>query len=153
MNKRFILVVSLLVASLLVLVACGSPLPPPASSGTGSRPASSSASSAKVSADAQKYAKLTGNASRGKSKFEGTCVSCHGPDAKGMPGLGKDLTTSAFTKGLSNPDFILFVTKGRSASDPANTTKVDMPPKGGNPALNDQDLADIVTYVRTLEKK
>jgi disulfide bond formation protein DsbB len=42
--------------------------------------------------------------------------------------------------------------KGRPASDPANTTKVDMPPKGGNPALTDQDLADIVTYVRSLQK-
>ena len=41
---------------------------------------------------------------------------------------------------------------GRSTSDPANTTGVDMPPKGGNPALTDQDLLDIIAYIRTLEK-
>jgi disulfide bond formation protein DsbB len=47
---------------------------------------------------------------------------------------------------------ILFVTKGRDPSDPLSTTGVQMPPRGGNPALTDQDLADIVAYVRTLEK-
>ena len=36
--------------------------------------------------------------------------------------------------------------------DPANTTGVAMPPKGGNPALKEADLADIVAYLRTLEK-
>ncbi|WP_416201847.1 hypothetical protein [Thermoflexus sp.] len=25
-----------------------------------------------------------------------------------------------------------------------------MPPKGGNPALTDQDLADIIAFIRTL---
>jgi hypothetical protein len=30
---------------------------------------------------------------------------------------------------------------------------VDMPPRGGNPALSNQDLADVVWYVRTLEVK
>ncbi|WP_448601203.1 hypothetical protein [Thermoflexus hugenholtzii] len=42
-----------------------------------------------------------------------------------------------------------FIKKGRPATDPANTTGVDMPPKGGNPALTDQDLADIIAFLRT----
>jgi hypothetical protein len=29
---------------------------------------------------------------------------------------------------------------------------VDMPPKGGNPALTDSDLNDITAYIRTLVK-
>ena len=88
----------------------------------------------------------------GKTKFEGTCSSCHGPDATGLPGLGKDLVTSEFAKGLTDAELLAFVKTGRPASDPANTTSVDMPPKGGNPALTDQDLLDIIAYLRTLEK-
>ena len=93
-----------------------------------------------------------GDPARGQVAFAGTCASCHGPDAKGLPKLGKNLTTSEFAKGLSDADLIAFVKTGRPSSDPANTTGVDMPPRGGNPALSDQDLADIVAYVRTLEK-
>ena len=100
----------------------------------------------------QAVSKVAGDAAKGKAKFDVTCSACHGPDAKGLTGLGKDLTSSTFSKGLSDPDLIAFLKKGRPASDSANTTKVDMPPKGGNPALTDQDLADIVTYVRSLQK-
>lgn len=96
--------------------------------------------------------KVAGNATTGKTKFDGTCSACHGTDAKGIQGLGKDLTVSTFVKGQSDADLVAFIKKGRSATDPANSTKVDMPPKGGNPALTDQDLADIVAYVRTLQK-
>jgi len=95
---------------------------------------------------------VVGNADAGKTKFEGTCASCHGLDAKGLPNLGKDLTTSAFSKDLSDKDLVAFVMKGRSTSDPANTTGVDMPARGGNPALTETDLYDIVAYLRTLEQ-
>jgi len=105
-----------------------------------------------VSAEAQKYASLKGDATAGKAKFDSTCAACHGPDAKGLPGLGKDLTTSTFAIGLPDAELMLFVTKGRDPSDPLNSTGIQMPPRGGNPALTDQDLADIVAYVRTLEQ-
>jgi mono/diheme cytochrome c family protein len=93
-----------------------------------------------------------GDPAKGATKFAGTCAGCHGPDAKGLTGLGKDLTTSTFAKGLSDADLVAFVTKGRDTSDPANTTGVAMPPKGGNPALTEADLYDIVAYIRTLQK-
>jgi hypothetical protein len=35
--------------------------------------------------------------------------------------------------------------------DPLNTTGIQMPPKGGNPLLEDQDLRDIVALIRTFE--
>ena len=95
---------------------------------------------------------VKGDAVAGKTKFEGTCASCHGMDAQGLTNLGKDLTTSTFSKDMSDKDLVAFVTKGRPASDAANTTGVDMPARGGNPALSEQDLYDIVAYVRTLEK-
>ncbi len=105
-----------------------------------------------VSAAAQKYAGLTGDAAKGAAAFATTCVSCHGPDAKGITGLGKDLTTSEWTKAQPDAELVLFLTQGRPASDPLNTTGVDMPPRGGNPALKDQDLADIVAYMRSIQE-
>ncbi|GAB4563182.1 MAG: hypothetical protein Kow0047_11830 [Anaerolineae bacterium] len=89
----------------------------------------------------------------GKKLYESSCSACHGPDAKGLPGLGRDLTTSEFAIGLSDAELVEFIKKGRPASDPANTTGVDMPPKGGNPALTDDQLQKIVQYIRTLEKR
>jgi mono/diheme cytochrome c family protein len=84
--------------------------------------------------------------------FQGTCAACHGPDAKGLPTLGKDLTTSEFAKEKTDQELLAFIKVGRPVSDPLNTTNVDMPPKGGNPALSDQDLLNIIAYVRTLEE-
>lgn len=95
---------------------------------------------------------VMGDPTAGKALFETTCFACHGVDAAGLPGQGKDLTTSEFTKGLSDAEFVEFVKNGRKITDPLNTTGVDMPPYGGNPALSEQDLFDIVAYIRTLEK-
>ncbi|HLF28991.1 MAG TPA: cytochrome c [Anaerolineae bacterium] len=93
-----------------------------------------------------------GDASRGQVVFEGTCSACHGPDAEGVAGLGKDLTTSEFVKDKTDADLVAFIKTGRPISDPLNTTGVEMPPRGGNPALTDQNLADVVAYLRTLAK-
>jgi mono/diheme cytochrome c family protein len=100
----------------------------------------------------QKPAAPKGDAVKGKTVFEGTCISCHGPDAKGLPGLGKDLTTSKFVAEQTDDQMLAFVKKGRPASDPANTTKVDMPPKGGNPALTETDLVNVIAFVRSIHQ-
>lgn len=92
-----------------------------------------------------------GSAAAGQTSYATTCVSCHGVDAKGMTGLGKDLTTSEFVKSKTDDEMLTFLKTGRTATDPLNTTGVDMPPKGGNPALDDQDLYDIVAYLRSLQ--
>lgn len=128
------------VTAALILSACGG-----AADG-------SNAGGPTLSADAAKYASLTGDAAKGATAFSQTCSACHGPDATGVDGLGKNLVTSDFARGLPDAELILFLSHGRPSSDPLNTTGVDMPPKGGNPALKDQDLADIVAYLRTLEK-
>ncbi|MBI5650154.1 MAG: cytochrome c [Chloroflexi bacterium] len=122
---------------LLVLVACES---------------APAITPAPVSADAQKFVALKGNREIGKNKYAETCVSCHGMSGRVSPGAGKDLATSAFIKGLSDADLVLFLTRGRGVNDPLNTFKSEMPARGGDSALTDQDLADIVAYVRTLQK-
>lgn len=88
----------------------------------------------------------------GKAKFEEICAACHGKDARGITGLGKDLTTSQFVKSQTDDQLLAFVNKGRDISDPANTTGVAMPPKGGRPDLTDDQIRAIIAYIRTLSK-
>ena len=126
------LILLLLVAA-LALAACGG--------GGGAAPAS------------QKSAAPKGDATKGKTVFEGTCSSCHGPDAKGLPGLGKDLTTSEFVSQQTDDQMVKFVKTGRPAADKLNTTGIDMPPKGGNPALTDADIENVIAFVRSIHQK
>jgi len=129
MKTRLTSLFFLLVLAGLLLAACG-----------GGAPASTPTPQGPV-----------GDATAGKKAYDSTCIACHGADAKGMTGLGKDLTTSEFVKTTSDADMVAFIKIGRPASDPANTQGVDMPPKGGNPALTDQDILDIVVFVRSLQ--
>ncbi len=93
----------------------------------------------------------SGDPVAGQQLYATTCIACHGANAKGVKGLGKDLTASEFVKANSDAELVKFLAKGRPSSDPANTTKVDMPPRGGNPALKDADLLNIAAYVRSLQ--
>ena len=86
----------------------------------------------------------------GKALFGVTCTACHGPNAKGLPGLGKDMTTSEFIASKSDAELVEFIKQGRGVDDPLNTTGVPMPPMGANPALSDTDLLAIVEYIRWL---
>jgi mono/diheme cytochrome c family protein len=94
----------------------------------------------------------TGDAAAGQLLFQQSCASCHGPEAKGVTGLGKDMTTSTFIRGLSDEELLAFIKTGRPTSDPANTTGVDMPPKGGNPALTDAQLLDIIAFIHSVQQ-
>jgi disulfide bond formation protein DsbB len=89
-----------------------------------------------------------GDAANGETVYSSTCVACHGPDAEGIPGLGLPLVDSEFVQSMTDAELIAFIKTGRPASD--GTTGVAMPPKGGNPSLTDQDIADVVAYLRTL---
>ncbi|MCC6546610.1 c-type cytochrome [Candidatus Sumerlaeota bacterium] len=93
-----------------------------------------------------------GDADKGRSLFRGTCASCHGIGGLGLPGQGKDMVHSAFIAGLDDPGLVAFIAKGRMPNDPESTTGKLMPPRGGNTTLSDQDLADIVAYIRVIVK-
>ncbi len=100
--------------------------------------------------DSAKLPMPTGEVSRGAQIFAETCSACHGPDGKGKPGLGKNLVASTFVKGLTDQELFDFLHVGRPSYDKMNTTGVDMPPRGGNPYLTEQDLAGVVAYLRTI---
>jgi disulfide bond formation protein DsbB len=87
----------------------------------------------------------------GQKVFLGTCATCHGKDAHGLPRQGKDLHASQFVAEKNDEEMVAFIKTGRRAGDPLNTTGVDMPPKGGNPALSEADIANVIAYVRTLD--
>ena len=95
---------------------------------------------------------LVGDAANGGKIFAMACVACHGPEGKGVTGLGKDLTTSEWVGQQSDTQLVEFIKKGRDAGDPLNTTGVAMPPKGGNPAMSEQEVADIVAFVRSIHQ-
>ncbi len=89
-------------------------------------------------------------AADGTALYMQTCPACHGPDGKGRPGLGKDMTTSEFIRSKSDAELVEFIKQGRAIDDPLNTTGVPMPPNGANPALTDADILAIVQFIRSL---
>ncbi len=145
LQNKVIAVVALAIA-MLALMACGG--------NNKQEAAGNSAAKAPAMEQAAPEASqpLTGDAETGKTLYAQTCSACHGPDATGVKGLGKDLVHSEFAKGLTDAEFLDYVKKGRSTDDPLNTTGIAMPPKGGNPSLTDQQIMDIIAYLRTLEK-
>ena len=148
MNKRLlILLISLILG--LALIGCGGDSS--SNEGSDSTEGNTIEEPAEEPAESEEGG-FVGDADAGKTHYDSVCIACHGADATGVANLGKGLTNSEFTQGLSDEEFVEFIKMGRSVSDPANTTGVDMPPKGGNPALSDQDLYDIVAYLRTLEQ-
>ncbi len=134
-HKYLILAVLALLVMSLALVACG---------GGGGGEAVSEAPPA--------TATPSGDPVAGQAQFDTVCIACHGPGGVGVQGLGKPFTTSEFLLTVDDQELLQFIKTGRPISDPANTTGVHMPPKGGNPALTDDQLIDIIAYVRTLHQ-
>lgn len=83
-----------------------------------------------------------GDSEEGQEKFNGTCASCHGQDGVN-PTVGKDLKKNTFVGGLDDKGLVDFIIEGRNDKG--------MPSKGGNPAFTEDDLFDIVAYIRTLQ--
>lgn len=138
---RVLTLVALL--SVLLLAACGGKEEEPAATAQGDT------ASAAAPAEA---ALPPGDAEAGKTIFTTTCAACHGPAGEGVQGLGKDMTTSTFISERSDAELLEFIKVGRAPGDPLNTTGVLMPPKGGNPALSDEQLMNIIAYVRQIHK-
>ncbi len=100
------------------------------------------------SAEAEIKPLPTGKATDGEGVFMGTCIKCHGEDATGIEGSGTNLTISEFVKDHTDAELVEYIKTGRPMNDPLNTTGIAMPPYGANPMLADQDLADVVAYLR-----
>ena len=105
---------------------------------------------------------LTGDATSGAQIFQTNCVPCHGPEGKqGVPNPGSDdgsvpplnpidptMVSSDYKTFAYNID--LFVQHG---STPAGTNPaISMPAWGDQNALTQQQIADVIAYVISLNK-
>ncbi|WP_286829225.1 MULTISPECIES: c-type cytochrome [Kordiimonas] len=80
----------------------------------------------------------------GKEKYEETCIACHGENGKPtIPGL-PDFTSRTGPLKKGNSALVKSVMEGvdRPGADMA------MPPLGGNPDLTEDDVRDILSYIR-----
>ena len=60
-----------------------------------------------------------GRAAHGKELFAVACAACHGPEAKGVPGVAPNLSDSAWLYGSAEADIVETISKGRVNRMPA----------------------------------
>jgi mono/diheme cytochrome c family protein len=93
-------------------------------------------------------AALPGDPAKGQALYAANCASCHGVSLTGN--IGPALNPIYKLPGVPNPldsGFLIgIITNGRvhQAGDPGS---VNMPPKGGNASLTDQDVKDLAAYI------
>jgi mono/diheme cytochrome c family protein len=146
--KKKLLLITGMISLMALIAACGGGGDDNSSSGGASAaPTPTTAPAATAAPSGPSNAEMV---AQGQKDFS-TCAGCHGADGTGVTGLGKNLVGSDFIGGISDGDLATLIKTGRSSSDPANTTGIDMPPKGGNPALNDEKIDGLVAYIRSLQ--
>ena len=93
-------------------------------------------------------AALPGDPTKGAALYGANCATCHGASLTG--GIGPALNPIEKLPGVANPldpAFLIgIITNGRlpQAGDPRQT---QMPKKGGNLSLTDQDIKDLAAYI------
>jgi disulfide bond formation protein DsbB len=87
---------------------------------------------------------------RGIVLYEGNCQVCHGIEGAGVEGLGKPWVDSSFIQARTDQEMLDFIIEGRPSDHPDNTTGIAMMPRAGNPNLTDEQILDLVAYMRTL---
>ena len=92
-----------------------------------------------------------GDIDKGKKWWNAACRSCHGLNGEGVPGQGTALNSSHYVHNHTDAELMKFIDEGRPANSPESVMQLEMPPKGGNPMLKEQDLLDVVAYLRTLQ--
>ncbi len=97
-----------------------------------------------VAAGSAQVVAATSKGETGEETYKKTCVACHGNDGKGaFPGT-PDLTNSAGV--LSKTDAVLVNNISNGFQSPGSP--MAMPPRGGNPNLSTDDVAEVLKYIR-----
>jgi disulfide bond formation protein DsbB len=90
---------------------------------------------------------------KGERAYAQSCAVCHGFNGQGMPNQGANLRLSKYIAGHTDDALVEFIRVGRLPADPNSTMKLIMPPNGGNPALSDAQLHEIVAYLRQVQRE
>ena len=81
----------------------------------------------------------------GEAGFRSHCLVCHGPDGRGIQGLGVSLADSAYVASQSVEDLVAFLQVGRMPGDPGSISGQPMP---GFAWVSDEELTAVATYVK-----
>jgi mono/diheme cytochrome c family protein len=149
-NKLFAFL-AVVVLSALLLAACSS------------SPAEEAAPKPSNSGGAGPAVNLTGDATKGAAIFKTNCISCHGDQGKaGVPNPGsKDGTVpnlNPLEDSFMNADAKVYATNLdlfiEHGSTPEGTTPaLKMAAFGDQKTLQPQDIADVIAYIISLNKK
>jgi glucose/arabinose dehydrogenase/cytochrome c5 len=93
----------------------------------------------------------SGRVEGGRQLFNSSCIACHGVRGQGIPNLGANLQQSKFIAETPDVPLVTFLKTGRMPGDSRSILNLTMPPRGGNPSLDDTALGDIVAYLRVLQ--
>ncbi|MBL1430997.1 MAG: cytochrome c [Robiginitomaculum sp.] len=84
-------------------------------------------------------------ASPGEEIYMENCAACHGEDGKGaLPGITPDLTSLSGPLSKSDEELITSITEGFESPG----SQMAMPPLGGNDELDEDDVKEILEYMR-----
>jgi mono/diheme cytochrome c family protein len=152
--KKWIKVFSILVLSVMLLAACkpaeskeaGEGVPHPSNVGGNSEAIN-----------------LTGDSAKGKEVFDTNCTACHGQDGKGNVANpnSTDGTVPALNPvdaGLMNSDAKVFASNldlflNNGSTPEGSSPALKMPAFGKDKTLTSQQIADVIAYVVSLNKK
>ncbi|VAV98674.1 hypothetical protein MNBD_ALPHA06-284 [hydrothermal vent metagenome] len=85
-----------------------------------------------------------GDVKKGKDVYEGTCIYCHGDNGKGeIPGT-PNFNKADGVLSKSDAELITNITDGFESPG----ADMPMPAKGGNPDLSDEDVKNVMAYLR-----
>src|SRR5438105_9417078 len=91
---------------------------------------------------------LPGDPTKGGTLYSANCATCHGAALEGS--IGPALNPIEKLPGVSAPLSAAFlidiITNGRK-HQPNDPKQTDMPAKGGNTSLTDQDVKDLAAYI------
>jgi mono/diheme cytochrome c family protein len=87
------------------------------------------------------------SALRGKKIYEEYCLSCHQADGSGVPKLNPPLKKTTYVLGQPEP-LIKIILKGLDEEIEINGEYYSNPMPSFGGVLSDQQVADVLTYVR-----
>jgi mono/diheme cytochrome c family protein len=91
---------------------------------------------------------LPGDPAKGSTLYAANCTSCHGASLTGGigPALNPIEKLPGVPSGLDATFLIDIITTGR-VHQPGDPRSTDMPAKGGNSNLTDQDVKDLASFI------